>query len=787
MDGMGENMGRFGSGQAVRRMEDRPLLAGAGRFTNDEALPGQTHLVFLRSPHAHARILSIDTEAAAAMPGVVAILTGADIAQAGLKSLGVALPFKRPDGSDLAAPPRPILAQEKVRFVGEAVAAIIAETPAAARDAAEAIDVQYEELPAVVSLRDAIAPGAALLWPAATNNIVAETRYGDSAAADAAFAGAAHVVSLDLTNQRLAPVSMEPRVVLADYDAGSDRITIRMSTQMPSGFRDQLCKEVLDIPTDRVRVLVGDVGGGFGMKTGLYAEDAVVAFASKRLGRPVKWAAERMEDFLTALHGRDTESSVQLAVDAQGKVLGLRVRTLANMGSYTRNAGVAIQLLIGPWVSTSIYDITTIDFQFTAVLTNTAPTGPYRGAGRPEAIYIIERLMDAAARKLAMDPAELRRRNMIAPSQMPYKNAMGQSYDSGSFERIMDQALSAADWQGFAARAAQSAKAGKLRGRGIATFLEWTGGNVFEERVTIAVKADREIEIYATTQAMGQGIATTYAQLAVDVFGVSLDNIKIVLGDSDRGSGFGSAGSRSLFTAGSAVKVAADKTVDKAKELAADALEVAPVDLEYHAGGFQVAGTDKRIGLFELAARQPEQRIYIDSTSSVSGPTWPNGCHIAEVEIDPDTGEVAIPFYVSSNDAGRVVNPLIVEGQIVGGALQGIGQALCEQIIYDPATGQPLTASFMDYTLPRADMLASYTTMLDQTIPCRTNPLGVKGVGELGTIGATPALVNAVADALARHGHAAVADAVQMPLTPPRIWALLQEGAAAASGLHKPG
>jgi carbon-monoxide dehydrogenase large subunit len=774
MDGMNDTVGRFGSGQAVRRLEDGPLLAGAGRFSNDEALPGQAHLVFLRSPHAHARIASIDTSAARAMPGVVAILTGEDVAAAGLKSLGVALPFKRPDGSDLAAPPRPILAQGLVRFVGEAVAAIIAESAAAARDAAEAILVDYEELPAVTNLREAIAPGAPQLWPAAGNNIVAETRYGDQAAVEAAFATAAHVVSLDLVNQRLAPVSMEPRVVLADYDGASDRFTIRMSTQMPSGFRDQLCKEVLDIPTDRVRVLVGDVGGGFGMKTGLYAEDAVVAFAARRLGRPVRWAAERMEDFLAALHGRDTDSKVEMALDEFGKVLGLRVRTLANMGGYTRNSGVAIQLLIGPWVSTSIYDITNIDFQFTAVLTNTAPTGPYRGAGRPEAIYIIERLMDAAARKLALDPAELRRRNMIRPEQMPYKNAMGQSYDSGSFEKIMDQALVAADWRGFAARAAQSAKAGKLRGRGIATFLEWTGGNVFEERVTVAVKANREIEIYATTQGMGQGIATSYAQLAVDVFGVELDNIKIVMGDSDRGSGFGSAGSRSLFTAGSAVKVAADKTVDKARDLAADALEVAPVDLEYLAGAFQVAGTDRRIGLFELAAKQPEGRIFIDSTSSVSGPTWPNGCHIAEVEIDPDTGEVAIPLYVSSNDAGRVVNPLIVEGQVVGGALQGIGQALCEAVIYDPSTGQPLTASFMDYTLPRADMLPTATTLLDQSIPCLTNPLGVKGVGELGTIGATPALVNAVADALARNGRGAVADSVQMPLTPPRIWALLQ-------------
>jgi aerobic carbon-monoxide dehydrogenase large subunit len=772
--GGGGDVGRFGSGQAVRRVEDRALLRGEGRFTDDLTLPGQTHLVFLRSPHAHARILSVDTAPALAVPGVVAVLTGDDVAKAGLKPLGAALPFKRPDGSAMAAPPRPVLAQDTVRFVGEAVAAVIAESPAAARDGAEAILVDYEELPAVTGLAQAAAPDAPLVWPAATGNVVAESRYGDATATEAAFAKAAHTVSLDLVNQRLAPVSMEPRVVLAEHDPGTDRITIRMSTQMPSGARDSVAKEVLDIPPEKVRVLVGDVGGGFGMKTGLYPEDAVVAFAAKQVGRPVKWAATRMDDFLAALHGRDTESKAELALDANGKVLGFRVRTLANMGAYPRNPSVAIQLLVGPWVSTSIYDITTVDFAFTALLTNTAATGPYRGAGRPEAIYLIERLMDAAARKTGMDPAELRRRNMIAPTQMPYKNAMGQTYDSGAFEQVLDQGLKLADWDGFAARAAASKAKGRLRGRGIATFLEWTGGNVFEERVTVAVKGGGEIEIYATTQAMGQGIATSYAQLAVDVFGVPIEKIQIVLGDSDRGSGFGSAGSRSLFTAGSAVKVAADRTVDAGKELAAEAMEVASVDIEFGAGEFRVAGTDRAIGMFELAAKQPEGRIFIDSTSSVSGPTWPNGCHICEVEIDPESGEVALVSYVSANDAGRVVNPLIVEGQIVGGALQGIGQALCEAVVYDPESGQPLSASFMDYAMPRADMIADFATVLDQSVPCRTNPLGVKGVGELGTIGATPALVSAVADALARNGRAAAVDALQMPLTPPRVWAALQ-------------
>ncbi len=771
--GGGGGLGRFGSGQAVRRVEDQALLRGEGRFTDDLALPGLTQLVFLRSPHAHARILSVDTAPALAIPGVIAVLTGADVARAGLKPLGAALPFKRPDGSAMAAPPRPVLAQDMVRFVGEAVAAVIAETAAAARDGAEAVVVEYEELPAVTTLPGAAAADAPLVWPAATGNVVAETRYGDRDAVQAAFDRAAHTVALDLVNQRLAPVSMEPRVVMAEHDAASGRITLRMSTQMPSGARDSVAKEVLDIPPEQVRVLVGDVGGGFGMKTGLYPEDAVVAFAAREVARPVKWAATRMDDFLSALHGRDTESKAELALDAEGKVLGFRVRTLANMGAYPRNPSVAIQLLIGPWVSTSIYDITNIDFAFTAVLTHTATTGPYRGAGRPEAIYLIERLMDEAARTMGLDPAELRRRNMIAPGQMPYKNAMGQTYDSGAFEQVLDQGLALADWGGFEARAAASKARGRLRGRGIATFLEWTGGNVFEERVTVAVQASGEIEIYATTQAMGQGIATSYAQLAVDVFGVPIEKIKVVFGDSDRGSGFGSAGSRSLFTAGSAVKVASDKTVDAGREMAAEALEAAAVDIEFGAGEYRVAGTDRAIGIFELAAKQPEGRIFIDSTSSVSGPTWPNGCHICEVEIDPDSGEVTLASYASANDAGRVVNPLIVEGQIVGGALQGIGQALHEQVVYDPESGQPLSASFMDYCMPRADHIASFATVLDQTIPCRTNPLGVKGVGELGTIGATPAIVNAVADALARNGRAAAAATLQMPLTPPRVWAAL--------------
>ncbi len=658
--------------------------------------------------------------------------------------------------------------------MGDGVAAVVAATRDQAKDAAEAIAVDFEPLPVVMDVAQAIADGAPLVWPAATGNIAAQMKHGDAAAADAAFKTAAHVVTLDLANQRLAPTPMEPRSTLGTYDAATDRLTLRMSSQMPSGARDTLCNAVLGIPTDKVRVVVDDVGGGFGMKTGLYPEDIVVAFAARQLQRPVKWTADRIDEFLAATHGRDVESHAELALDANGKVLAYRIRSFANVGAYGSTSGIIIQLMIGPWVSTSIYDIKTIDFDLRAVLTNTAPTGAYRGAGRPEAIYLIERLFDTAARKLGLDPAELRRRNLIAPEQMPYTNAMGQTYDSGKFGSILAQALDLAKWQDFAGREADSRKRGKLRGRGLASFLEWTGGNALEERVTVAVSGTGEIEVYAATMPMGQGIATTYAQLVVDVFGVPLEKIRIVMGDTDRGQGFGSAGSRSLFTAGSAIEHASKTVLKTGHDLAGEALEAAAADIEYAEGVFQVAGTDRRIGLFELAGRQPERRIYIDSTTKVNGPSWPNGAHICEVEIDPETGTVDIVSYVSVNDVGRVVNPMIVRGQLDGGAVQGIGQALGEQMVYDLESGQALTASLMDYTMPRADIIRDFVHVLDQSIPCKNNPLGVKGVGELGTIGATPAVVNAVADALARTGRAQSATKLQMPLTPAKIWAALK-------------
>jgi carbon-monoxide dehydrogenase large subunit len=766
-------IGRFGSGRDVRRIEDAGLLAGVGRFTDDFSAPDQTHLAFLRSAHAHARIVSIDTAVAREMPGVLAVITGAELVAAGVQPLQVAPIFQRPDGSPGATALRHALAHETVRFVGEQVVALVAETPEQAKDALEAIVVEYDELPVVTEVQQAIAEGAPQVWPAATGNIAAQMKHGDAAASDAAFASAEHVVTLDLVNQRLAPTSMEPRCSVASYDAQTKRLTLRLSSQMPSGARDELCG-ALGLPAEQIRVVVGDVGGGFGMKTGLYSEDIVVAYVAREIGRPVKWTPARIEEFLSATHGRDVETHAELALDASGKVLAYRVRSFANVGAYAGTVGIIIQLMIGPWVSTSIYDIRTIDFDFQAVLTNTAPTAAYRGAGRPEAIYLIERLLDTAARQLGLDPAEIRRRNLIKPEQMPYTNAMGQVYDSGRFGQILEQALTLAKWDDFASREAQSLTRGKLRGRGLASFLEWTGGNVFEERVTVAVSGDGEIEIYASTMPMGQGIATSYAQLVVDVFGVEIERIRIVMGDTDRGQGFGSAGSRSLFTAGSAINHASEMAVANGRDLAAEELEAAAADIEYADGMFRISGTDRGIGLFELAAKQPDRRIYVDATSTVNGPTWPNGAHIAEVEVDRDTGAVEIVSYVSANDVGRVVNPMIVRGQLDGGAMQGIGQALGEHMQYEPESGQVMTASMMDYFMPRADIIRTFEHILDQSVPCQNNPLGVKGVGELGTIGATPAVVNAVVDALFRAGHANGATRLQMPLTPRKVWEALR-------------
>ncbi len=766
---------RFGSGHTMRRIEDPTLLRGEGRFTDDLVMPGQLVAAFVRSPHAHARIGAIDATEALAVPGVQAVITGADLAAAGVKPLGFPPSFKRPDGSTATAPPRRALAHEVARFAGEAVALVLADSPAAARRAVDLVAVDWTPLPVVADLDGALADGAPLVWPESPGNILAEACHGDAAATEAAFAQAAHVVELLLDNQRLAPSALEPRSVNAwtEGDGDAARLVLKASSQMPTGLRGSIAACIPGRTADNVRVTVGDVGGGFGMKTGAYPEDIAIAWAALQLRRPVKWQADRLEEFLAAVQGRGQRSRAALALDATGRVLALRIHTHANVGGCPGASSAAIPMVIGPWVSTSIYDIRPVDIRVTAVLTNNAPTGAYRGAGRPEAIYIIERLMDAAARRLGLDGAELRRRNQVRPEQMPYVNAMAQRYDSGAFERIMDQGLALAGWAGFAARRAAAAARGRLRGRGLATFLEWTGGNALAESVRVAVTADGYVELTSATMPMGQGIATSYVQLAVDVFQLPPERIRVVQGDTDRANGFGSAGSRSLFTGGAAVKVASEKTIDEARRLAAEALEAAAADIEYTAGRFSVAGTDLGVTLAEIAARQPGAQLLVSGDSTAQGPSWPNGCHVAEVEIDPATGEVALVAYSSVNDIGRVVSPQIVQGQIEGGAVQGIGQALCEQVVYDPDTGQLLTGSLMDYALPRVDGFRGFVTRFDESVPCQTNLLGAKGVGELGTIGATPAVVNAVVDALARVGRAEAAERLQMPLTSEKVWRAL--------------
>jgi aerobic carbon-monoxide dehydrogenase large subunit len=771
---------RFGSSRSILRVEDAALLKGQGRYTGDEQPAAGLALVFVRSPVAHGRITGIDTSAALALPGVVAVHTGASMHDAGVHSLPPAHTFKRADGQPIDPPRRPPLAQGTVGFVGEAVAAVVAINATVAREAADLVQVDIDPLPAVTGLREAVLPSAPAIWPGAPHNVVAELRHGSATATEAAFQGAAHHVRLHLVNQRLAPASIEPRTVLAWMDDA--RLRVQISSQMPTAVRTELAHCLPGLKASDIRVTVGDVGGGFGMKTGLYAEDVVVAWAAMQAQRPVKWAADRSEEFLSALHGRDLVTDAELALDAQGKILGLRLRSHGNVGAYPTFPGVLIALQLGPMVTTGVYHVPVIDFHLSAVLTHTAPTGPYRGAGRPEAVYIMERLMDAAARQTGIAPDDLRRRNFIQPQQMPYTNPMAQTYDSGQFERVLDQGLAIGDWAGYAARAAASRANGKLRGRALTTFLEWTGGPTFEEKVDVRVAREADgdvIEMTSATMAMGQGIATSYVQLAVDVFGVPPERVRILQGDTDRANGFGSAASRSLFTGGAAVKVASQRTVEHAQGLASDALEVAASDLEYREGRFTIVGTDRGISLFDIAARQPGAAFNVSASAKADAPSWPNACMLTEVEIDPDTGDVSLARMASVNDIGRVVHPTIATGQVEGGAMQGIGQALYEGVHYDSG-GQLLTASFMDYAMPRADQQPAFATAFDQSVPCLTNSLGAKGVGELGTIGATPVVVNAVIDALASLGKPAITEAalkLQMPITPEKVWRVLQSGA----------
>jgi carbon-monoxide dehydrogenase large subunit len=705
---------------------------------------------------------------------VVAVLTGADLKADGVGPLPDGEGLKRADGKAMCGAPHDALAVDTARYVGEPVAAVFAQTRILAEDAAEQVMVDYKELPAVVTIEAATAKGAPVLWPDAPGNIAAQTEFGKKDLCDAAFAKAKHVTKLSLYNQRLVPVSMEPRGSIAQFDAGSGRVTLRTSCQNPAGLQKTLAEGCLKVPLKDVRVIVGDVGGGFGMKTQLYAEDVVCAWAARKLKRPVHWRASRSEEFLGGNHGRDQVDHAELAFDAEGKILGFRVDIVGNIGAHASGPGAVIVVAVGPKVITSVYHVPALHLRGTAVMTNTNLVGAYRGAGRPEAIYLVERLMDQAAAEMKIDPAELRRRNFIQPAQMPYKTPMGEKFDSGNFPHMLDRILEQADWKGFAARRDEARKRGKLRGRALSTFLEWTGV-VHEETVNLHVEADGRVLVYTAMQAMGQGIETSYVQILSETLDIDPDKIVIVQGDSDIGPGCGSMGSRSLYIGGSAMFTASKQTIEKGRELAGDALEAAGQDIEYRDGRFKVAGTDLGIGLFELAARQPEKRIAISTLQKVDGPSWPNSCHVCEVEIDPDTGVTQIVRYTTMDDVGRVINPLIVAGQVHGGIAQAVGQALLENAHYDPESGQLITGSLQDYCLPRADDLPNFNTFTDETTPCKINPLGAKGVGELGTVGGTPTVMNAVIDALRHLG----VKHIEMPATSEKVWRALNQAKAA--------
>lgn len=763
---------KFGSGKAVQRVEDDRLLRGQGLYVDDATAVGTKHVCFVRSPYASADILSVDTSAAQQAAGVHLVLTGADLLAASVPAMAKPINFKRPDGSPLQTPERHLLATTRVRFVGEPVAVVVADSIAQAQAAAELVEVSYEPRPVAADMAQALAPDAPLLADG-PDNICAQTHFGDTAAVNEAFAKAAHVTSLDIQHQRLAAITIEPRNSIATMR--DNRLEFRATSQAPTQMRAALSHH-LGLPVEAIRVVVGDVGGGFGMKTATYAEDLLTAYCAHRLGGAVKWVSTRSEDFLTSSHGRGVDTKIDIALDAEGKILALRFHNHADVGAYPTMAGVAIQVLIGPWVSTSIYDIPLIDATLTAVLTNRAPTGAYRGAGRPEAILSIERALDEAARAHGFDRLELRRLNIIPESKMPYTNAMGQTYDTGAFGRIFERGLALAKVDDFESRMATSAERGMWRGLGVASFLEWTSGNSFTEEVNIQILADGSVEVFTAVLPMGQGIQTSLTQLVADVFDLPAEKIRVVMGDTDRGNGFGSAGSRSIFTGGGAVSEGSAKALELARSLAAEALETAVEDLDYAQARFTVKGTDVAIELGEVAKLQADQRIVVESSTTAGAPTWPNGCHVCEVEVNPETGECEVVAYSSVNDVGRVISPTIVRGQLDGGAVQGIGQALYENLIYETHGAQLISGSLMDYAVPHADVMqVDFVTEMDESIPCKTNVLGVKGVGELGTIGATPAVVNAIADALARNGHGHKTPQLQMPLTPLNVWRTIHE------------
>jgi carbon-monoxide dehydrogenase large subunit len=762
-----ESLLRFGSDRDALRSEDEPLVTGRGRFTDDVRVAGEVHAAFVRAPVGHGLLRAVDAARAATMPGVLGVFTGGELVADGLGAIPPAVMLPGRGGRPMFAAPMPPLAVERVRYVGEPVAIVVAETAARARDAADAVRVDVAELPAAVDVERALAPGAPVLWAGAPGNVALDWTDGDATAVDKALAGAAHVARVRLVDTRLAPAALEPRAAVGQWDPARGRYTLIAGTQGVAVVRRMLAEFVFKVPPEQVRVLTYDVGGGFGMKTQAYAEYAALLYAARRVGRPVRWCATRLESFLTDTAGRDGVLEGELALDGTGRILALRVRTFVGVGAYTSTFSAIFATNNTKNCLSSVYAIPAIQIDVKMVLTNTAPLGPYRGAGRPEAIILIERLLDEAARASGVDRVELRRRNFIPPRAMPYRTVTGQVYDSGEFEAVLDKALALADWTGFPARRAAAERAGRLRGIGLCCFLEVAGG-ILDETVDLRFEADGTVALRTGVQAMGQGHLSTYPRLVAAQLGIDPRAVRLIEGDSDEvPAGTPSVASRSLMMAGSAAALACEAAIDKGRRLTAERFEAAPFDVEFADGRFRVTGTDRAIGILELA-RQAVGAL--DSTAKFVSPqmTFPNGCHVTEVEIEPETGAVRVVGYAAVDDVGRLAHPVIVEGQIHGGVAQGLGQVLGEQVVYGE-TGQLLTASFMDYLMPRADDVPGLRVG-HHVVPCTTNPLGVKGAGESGVAGSLPSAVNAVLDALAARGVAHV----DLPMTPARVWAALR-------------
>ena len=787
-------MAENGIGAAVRRKEDGRFLTGKGRYTDDINRPGQTYAYLVRSPEAHANISGIDTAAAASAPGVVAVFAGADMAADGLGGLPCGWGIHNKDGSPMVEPPHPPLVVDRVRHVGDIVAVVIAETKAQAKEAAALVDVEYENLPAVASLSAAVSEGAPQVWEDAPGNVCFDWEIGDQAATEAAFEGAAHVVSIDIVNNRLIPNAIEPRVAIGDYDTVSGDYTLYTSSQNPHVIRLLMGAFVMQIPEHKLRVVSPDVGGAFGSKIFHYAEEVIMTWAASKIGRPVKWTAERSESFMSDAHGRDHVTHAELALDEEGRFLALRVSTLANLGAYISTFGAAVPTILHGTLFAGCYTTPAIYGEVKAIFTNTVPVDAVRGAGRPEASFMLERLVDVSARRLGMDPVEIRRKNFIQPDQFPYQTPVLLEYDTGDYDGTLDLVLELSEWEGFEARREEAKSRGKLRGIGLSTFLEACGiapsavagalgarAGLFEVG-QVRVHPTGSVTVLTGSHSTGQGHETAFAQIVSEGFGIGIDLVEIVHGDTDKVPfGMGTYGSRSLAVGGSAIHNAMQKIIAKGTKIAAHLMEAAEADVVFEDGRFTVTGTDKSLGLADvsLAAYVPhnypedlepglEETAFYDPKNF----TFPAGAHVAEVEIDPETGVVELVAVSCADDVGRLINPMIVDGQMHGGLAHGIGQALLECCEYDD-DGQLITGSYMNYTMPRAADLPFFKTGHNIT-NCTHNPLGVKGVGEVGSIGVPPAVINAVVDALAHLG----VEHMDMPATPERVWRAIRDAAA---------